>query len=304
MLPVLITFFNRPNTLRRVLESVSARQDLEVYFASDGPRNLEDRLNLDRCWELVDHYFPGTPNTRKLNRAANSGCRLAMTDNITWFFDLVDYGAILEDDCVPNSNFFKMQSYFLENSDYAKRFISISGSRVVIPGRESAHLKSTPSIFPMVWGWGTWANSWAKYELEITDAEEISEKISRKLFPSQRQWLKRRLFEDTFNSRFHEVNIGYINTWDYSLTATAWRENLPSIHLSSNSIINIGFNSQGTHTISTAPRWVPKMFESTEPNWSRVGDWDPSLDVEIARHVFNTGVIDFSKNRIKKLLLK
>jgi len=304
MLPVLVTFFNRPSTLQRVLESISENDNLEVYFAADGPRNSEDKLNLEKCWSLVDEYFPNTAPTRKLTRSENCGCRMAMTENITWFFDLVPYGVILEDDCLPNSNFFKAQSSFLEDSSLADRFISISGSRVVMPGETTSPYQAIPSIFPMVWGWGTWANAWEKYRPEISDAEEITERTAKKLFPLKKQWLDRKLFQDTFNSRFREVNIGYINTWDYALTATAWRENLYSLNLSANSIINIGFDSQGTHTVLNAPSWVPVDFQETKTEEVSVGDWDLNFDVQVAKRVFKCDVMDFSKNQMKKVLIR
>lgn len=304
MLPVLVTFFNRPSTLERVLEAIFEISDLEVFFAADGPRNLEDKLNLERCWELVDKYFPNTPPVRKFARNTNCGCRVAMTQNITWFFDLVPHGVILEDDCLPNANFFKVQQILLQDITVARNFISISGSRVVIPGQQISAFQVTPSVFPMVWGWGTWANTWKKYIPEILDASEITAQTSRKLFPNKSQWLERKLFQDTFNARFREVNVGYIDTWDYALTATAWRENLSSLHMSANSIINIGFGSLGTHTVLKAPNWVPTRFEEFETNGGIIGDWNLNRDTLIAKLVFNCTLTDFSKNQIKRVLIR
>ncbi len=304
MLPVLVTFFNRPGLLRGVLESIASSPDLEVFFASDGPRNLQDKVNLENCWELVDLYFPNTPATRKFMRGSNLGCRMAMIENIAWFFDLVPHGVVLEDDCLPNPIFFKVQNSFLQDSGLAKNFISISGSKIEIPGNVVSSFAAAPSIFPMVWGWGTWASAWKRYQPEILDAEEITAKVSKKLFPLKGQWMERVLFQETFNSRFREVNIGYIDTWDYALTATAWRENLFSLHMSTNSIINIGFNSQGTHTIFKAPNWVPTRFGNTSISGNSVGKWDLDRDIRIAKSVYRCDLKDFAKNKIKRVLIR
>lgn len=304
MLPVLVTFFNRPGLLRRVLESISNTPGVEVFFASDGPRNFEDRNNLEYCWELVDSYFPKTPVNRKLMRRTNLGCRRAMTENIAWFFDLVPYGVILEDDCLPNPTFFKLQNLFLQDLNIAKNFVSISGSKVNLFGEVHTPFTAHPSLFPMVWGWGTWAKTWDHYQPEILDAEEITARVAKKLFPLKNQWLERVFFESTFNSRFREVNIGYIDTWDYALTATAWRKNLFSLHLSANTIINIGFNSQGTHTVLNAPNWVPTEFGNISTSDKSVGDWDLSLDAQIAKTIYRCDLTDFTKNKIKKVLIR
>ena len=304
MLPVLITFFNRPELLQEVLTQVKKNENIEVYFAADGPRNLQDQKNLDLCWELVDRYFPNTPNFRKLVHQENLGCRNAMVSNITWFFDLVPYGVILEDDCVPNSYFFEMQLKLLTDSFCAKNFISVSGTKITIGSELSMNFAAVPSIFPLVWGWGTWASTWGKYNPDIPDAKEIVETISRKLYPRKEDWWQRLFFQDTFKSRFREVNIGYIDTWDYSLTATSWRENLLSLHLSSNSVVNIGFNSKGTHTVTDAPNWVPLQYGKNREEQYAIGEWDRDVDKQIATEVFNCNIHDFSKNQMKKVLYR
>jgi hypothetical protein len=303
MLPVLITFFNRPASLDLVLAQVSKTKDIEIYFASDGPRNIQDHENLEACWGLVEKYFPKLPASRKLVRQRNRGCRIAMIENIAWFFDCVPYGVILEDDCLPNDHFFSMQTKFLSEQSYSKEFISISGTRVDIDTKTPSGCVAIPSIFPMVWGWGTWKESWDKYQPEITDSREIVEFVSRKLFPLREEWLKRKLFQDTFKSRFHEVNIGYIDTWDYALTATAWREDLKSLQLTANSIINIGFNSAGTHTVQEAPKWVPKKYGKVDSGVNAIGDWNRNLDARMAMQVFNCNISDYSKNQIKRILV-
>ena len=303
MLPVLITFFNRPATLDKVLAAVSKTEKLEIYFAADGPRNMKDQVNVEICWGLVEKYFPNLPSSRKLVRKENKGCRMAMIENITWFFDLVPHGVILEDDCLPNEYFFEMQSKLLSDYSYSKEFISVSGTSVNLAFKSPPGCVAIPSVFPMVWGWGTWKKSWDKYEPDITDSIEIVDSISQKIFPSREEWLKRKLFQDTFKSRFREVNIGYIDTWDYALTATAWRENLQSLHLAANSIINIGFEANGTHTVLEAPNWVPTEFGITNLNSNIIGEWNRNLDIQIATKVFNCNVIDYSKNQVKRVLI-
>ena len=56
--PVLFTFFNRPENLNELFKAVSNRTDIDPYFACDGPRNIDENDLVDKCWELVDKYFP------------------------------------------------------------------------------------------------------------------------------------------------------------------------------------------------------------------------------------------------------
>jgi hypothetical protein len=70
--PLLLITWRRPHTLRQVIEQ-------EI----DWPCQIE-RLYSD----------------------VNQGCRLGVSRAITWFFEQVEEGIILEDDCVPHPDFF------------------------------------------------------------------------------------------------------------------------------------------------------------------------------------------------------
>ena len=93
--PVLITFFNRPENLNALFKAVAKRNDIDAFFAGDGPRNANENYLVDECWELVDKYFPNIPAAKKLKRSQNLGCKLAMIGNIDWFFSKNQFGLIL-----------------------------------------------------------------------------------------------------------------------------------------------------------------------------------------------------------------
>ena len=44
-LPVLITFFNRPAILEQLFVAISKRNDIQIFFSCDGPRNEIDKSN-------------------------------------------------------------------------------------------------------------------------------------------------------------------------------------------------------------------------------------------------------------------
>ena len=66
--------------------------------------------------------------TKTLFRSSNRGCKLAVSEAITWFFEQVDAGVIMEDDCVPDSSFFPFAAELLERYAHENRVFLISGN--------------------------------------------------------------------------------------------------------------------------------------------------------------------------------
>jgi len=99
--PVLFLIFNRPDTAQRVFDRIRLAQPRKLYVAADGPRAgrpaeatecLETRAILEQVdWEC---------EVVTLFREENLGCRIAVSSAITWFFNQVEFGIILEDDCL------------------------------------------------------------------------------------------------------------------------------------------------------------------------------------------------------------
>lgn len=300
-LPVLITFFNRPAILEQLFRVIGDRGDVQFFFAGDGPRNRDDQSKIDACWALVDKYFGNIPSNRKLERESNLGCKIAMKQNIDWFFDLNKFGLILEDDCIPNNNFFKYLGQALIDFEYSKRIMCISGSDYVPANINHSTGLFRESIFPMVWGWASWAKKWELYELEISDHKEVVSMTADQLFGSKNSF-KKIYFENSFNMRFSEVNKGVIDTWDYSLLASMWRNNFKCLQVNANLVVNSGFTLEATHTTLAPPHWVPMDYRSPVSESTIISDYDRESDLWLTGNVYNCTLLDLLKNEVKKVI--
>lgn len=101
---VLVTGFNRTETLRQVLEAVRAVRPAGLYVAMDGPRpdRPADARAVGSARALLDDAGEwGFPVHVRL-RDRNLGCGIAMADAITWFLTAEPEGIILEDYCLPH----------------------------------------------------------------------------------------------------------------------------------------------------------------------------------------------------------
>jgi len=301
--PVLVTFFNRPAVLEKLFSAIQSQKNIELFFASDGPRNDSDRKAIDECWTLIEKYFDKAPESHKLSRASNLGCKRAMIGNIDWFFDLNDYGIILEDDCVPNEDFFREVGSALVEIPENSKNISISGSDYFPDKLNSNQTKFRESIFPQVWGGGSWAKKWKKYEFEIPDHKMIVASAANSLYGNHFS-IQKKYFENVFNMRFQEIDSGKIDTWDYSLMATAWRLGLSSLQVNGNLVVNSGFGSLATHTKSLAPHWVPQKYSNSTKTNGALPEMDLVADRWVATNVYNCNLKEVMKNEVKKMIRK
>jgi hypothetical protein len=210
------------------------------------------------------------------------------------------FGLILEDDCLPNDDFFKYIGNALEDYKDHTNIMSVSGTDCIPKSLNPSTKLFRVSMFPLIWGWGTWANKWKHYRLEINDHLDIVEEASEEIFGSKYS-LDKVYFKSVFNMRFGEVNKGFIDTWDYSLIASTWRNKFKVLQINANLITNRGFGTQATHTKSKPPTWVPKNYMKPEDFSNGLETYNENFDQWMSTNVYNCRSFEYLKNNLKKI---
>lgn len=245
--PILLIMFNRPAQSLKVFERIREVKPKSLYLAVDGPRpnRQGEMLEVQRCREikkLVD--WPCKIYT--LFRGLNLGCKVAVSSAISWFFENVEAGIILEDDCLPDFTFFGYCRLLLDKYSNEDRVMHISGANLY-SGQEWDTNSYFFSRIPHIWGWATWRRAWNAYDVAMSD------------YPQQKKnhFIKR--IVDNYFSRaywrmaFDETYSGKMNTWDYQWVYTIWKSNGFCITPNQNLISNIGFGEGATHTTTSTP---------------------------------------------------
>ena len=114
--PILFLIFNRPDTTKKVFDIIRQVKPSKLFVASYGPR--EGNSNDERlCKQArnITEQVDWECDVKYLYRDKNLGCRVAISSGIDWFFEYVDEGIILEDDCLPSKSFFWVCQELLEN---------------------------------------------------------------------------------------------------------------------------------------------------------------------------------------------
>lgn len=237
--PVLFLMFNRPELTFRVFEEIRKAKPSKLFIAADGPRQ-EKEGESEKC-ELarsIINKIDWTCEIKTLFRDNNLGCRDAVSSAITWFFDSVEEGIILEDDCLPNQSFFTFCEVLLDKYRTEEKIMHIGGTNFqdnIKRGNASYYF----SIHPNIWGWATWKRAWKNYSINMDEFDGFKK--------TQTTFKHPRIAK--FNiDKLEKTRSGEINTWDYQWFYSIWKLNGICIIPNSNLITNIGFGENATHT--------------------------------------------------------
>lgn len=242
--PVLLITWRRPDTLRLVIDAIRPVAPTRLFVACDGPNpecpGEAEKVSATRA--VIEHEIDWICEIKYFFSDVNQGCRIGVSRAITWFFDHVEEGIILEDDCVPHNDFLPYCEELLQlyRDDY--RIWCISGTN-----HQNGISRTSDSYYfsqhMHCWGWATWKSRWAHYEIDYTSWPTIKETP---------------MFKDTFDcdsEYYHWKDIwdqaaaGNTRTWCIKWYFTCYINGGLTAVPSRDLVLNVGFGADGTHTL-------------------------------------------------------
>ncbi|MFA6995443.1 MAG: hypothetical protein WC249_03500 [Patescibacteria group bacterium] len=235
--PILFLIYNRLETTQRVFEAIRRAQPKQLFVAADGPR-LDREGDKEKCGATrrIIEQIDWDCEVKTLFREENLGCKTGVSSAINWFFENVEEGIILEDDCLPIDSFFPFCQLMLEKYRNNSSIGMIAGTNYLFSYNDFQYSYYL-SKHCYVWGWATWKRAWSLYDLSISHFPE-------NLF--LRNYLQDSLSSNYYLDQFDYFKFNKIDTWDIQWSATLMKNKLYSIVPVNNQISNIGL--AGTHT--------------------------------------------------------
>lgn len=168
--PILFLIFNRPATTQVVFESIRSMRPTALYVAADGPRRGV-QADAPRCDEArrIASAVDWDCNLHTLFRNGNFGIGQGVAAAITWFFDHVSEGIVLEDDCLPSTSFYRFCEELLEYHRDQPRIMHISGNNFQY-GKLRGEASYYYSQYTHCWGWASWRRAWQGFDLSLLRA--------------------------------------------------------------------------------------------------------------------------------------
>lgn len=246
--PVLFIIFNRPDTTRKVFEMIRQARPQRLFIAADGPRpDKPGEAALCQQTRAVVNQVDWDCDLRTLFRDDNLGCKWGPATAIDWFFQHVEEGIILEDDCVPDPSFFLLCQELLEKYRNNLRILSISGFNFgYSPSNPVASYSF--SRYMNMWGWATWRRNLKLIDYEIIEWHHINKvrflhnQTRASLIDFDWKWVK------DWRKTFDDLIYKSVDAWDYCWIYAGLKHRMLSIYPHQNLIHNIGFNTDATHT--------------------------------------------------------
>jgi hypothetical protein len=243
--PVVLISFNRPDVTRRTLERIRDVAPAELLLIADGPRPGND-ADVANCAavrrELESIDWPCEVKRRYSD--VNLGPEANIEGGLDWVFDHVEEAIILEDDCLPNADFFRFCSELLERYRTADDVWMISGRAPPVPAETFGGSSYAFAAVGPIWGWATWRRCWSEHRsgsARGARADLAGARLQRRA--------ARRYFEDVARAS-DEVGFGWDSFWSLSLIRERALAAIPATNL----IEVIGFGPDATHTATPIPQ--------------------------------------------------
>jgi hypothetical protein len=241
---VLFLVFNRPDTTSRVFEAIRRAKPPRLYVASDGPRlNHEGEQERVAQVRQIASSVDWPCEVKTLFRNENLGCKKAVSESITWFFEQEEQGIILEDDCLPSQSFFWFCELMLNKFKSNFVVMHIGGHKPKHVNHDDFSISFTRATH--IWGWATWADRWKHYTADLSINEEELKILGKYEFFVNEKAAQARM------KTLRGILRGEIDTWDYQWNFVVRASSGLAIRPSLNLVENIGHgHKDAVHTTS------------------------------------------------------
>lgn len=296
MIPVLLVGFNRPAAMAQTARVVADLGYDEVYLGVDGPRegSASDGALIEQSVEAARHAL-GHGIRGVLRQTSNLGCAAAVPTAIDWFFQHVESGLILEDDCIPTAQAAEFVETGLAQYQTSESvYLVTCGSFTAPQGAPGAFL----TRFPHLWGWATWRDKWQLLQPQgdvVSGARRSS--TWHTFSPLERRDWTNMLALSTGDSP---------TTWDYGVLARLWSLEKFGLAPSAPLMRNVGFGPEATHAATPPPWYWEADSRTLEAFTTRVqaGPWpttySPYLDERVRREIYSPSITSRVASRLRR----
>jgi hypothetical protein len=302
--PVLIVAFKRAENVREILRICKLNGVHTVYVVVDGPRTIEDDYSINNVRSVVleaakDDFF----TIRHYFRDSNVGCSASVVSACDWFFSQVDYGAILEDDCLPSDGFFTFVNLAKKELICNPKIALGCGTQLLID-QEKYSDSWILSRYAFHWGWCSTSDSWFKsMSYLMKHPPRFKDHFFSLRSPENIYWFAgaRRAFQ------------GYSDVWDALISNYLYKERLFVLLPTMNLVTNLGNDRFATHTagnrVDTMREVHPFVTPNEEPKYLNSFDQiakEAYFKIKF-RHILTTTVtllhdyITFSRKKVSSL---
>lgn len=249
--PILLITFNRPDHTRRVLTEILKQEPQELYVCQDGARdgNEDDRVKCQEVQDVINELTSPYAVSHKeftlhtLYQKKNLGCGPGPAAGITWFFENVEMGIIMEDDCLPSETLMAFEEELLEKYKDDERISLITGTNALSKWRSYKYDYIFAKTGGMTMGsWASWRRVWKHFDWAIKSWGEQASKDRMRAIVGEKTYQEiAPLYDKIYANPPRDA-------WDFQWAYARALLDSCSIVSTVNQMSNIGFGDESTHT--------------------------------------------------------
>ena len=240
--PILILLYNREDLSSKLYKTLETIRPSILFINADGPKK-DNPGDFDKCQNARNVFsFISWDCEVKYNYLnSNKGCKNSVSDGISWFFKNVEYGIILEDDCIPSPSFFLFCKELLERFRFDERMFHINGTNFLgdnIPVIEESY---SFTLFTSIWGWATWRRAWEKYDINMKSFPNFNKTyFDDKSYSNYAKFHYQKSFEEAY---FDAETNCWANAWLFTILINKGITITPKYNL----VTNVGADNNSTN---------------------------------------------------------
>ena len=291
-LSVLIIGYRRSVNIDLLIQSCIDNNISKIFIALDNVIYKSHDLqaiqdNLD-CTKVIKNAMQKSPGLIEFaTQEKNAGCAVGVLTACDWFFSKVKYGIVLEDDCIPTSDFFKFVVDQFNNLEINSNAWLICGTQLVT--YDQNHQGAYLSKYALTWGWATTSVKWIEIYRTLTKRYSSFRSFSQAMNPENSYWFYGAL----------RAELGYVDVWDTVLLHRMINHGKLAILPYQNLIENIGSDNVATHTKGDSLSKQLKIGRYTPTGKIKS---DLLMDDLIKKNVYRISYSHLIRNRIRRLL--
>jgi hypothetical protein len=283
--PVLIITYNRFENVLRVLDILSRHGQKSIYISVDDYPRDSSGFNVIEEF-LQTHHF----DYKILKWETNVGCDINVMKGVRWFFEHVERGVILEDDCIPEGALFSFIT-IVQHQEMIDQNLSFFSTDI----ENTTPHKLQQVYLPVYWGWYSNRTFFNEFDRFLFDHKFTFSHLVRLFRSPILLKVKLTALLNYFSFRVNKKGVA----WDGVLFYYSIIMKKPFIIPSCSYIKNNGFGDFGstfTHTHS-APKWYSKIkfagdiYKGEDLSFF----WDHSKNNRFLSHFF----ADVTNNKFK-----
>lgn len=240
--PVVLFVYKR---LHHTVEAVRSLQqchladESRLFIFSDGAKNEMDREGVAKVREYLD-TIQGFAQVCITKRESNIGLAENVIQGVSEIINQYGKAIVIEDDLIFSPYFLTFMNGALDAYEDNPAIFSVSGYNPAMKFppyyKEQVYLNYRNTS----WGWGTWADRWAKVDWAVQDFDQfINKKAIQKQF--------NRGGEDLNGMLIKQMN-GKLNSWSIRFTYAHFKNDAYSVCPIKSLVLNHGTDGSGTHS--------------------------------------------------------